>query len=95
VGQLAASCRALVSRADLLAPGEERSWPHAVSALEDPRAARETVGRIFREALALPARPWVAAQGVPFEPELAARIAAWPSSPLAERLRDRQSLLSR
>jgi hypothetical protein len=49
----------------------------------------------MREALALPEQPWVAGQGVPFEPEQVERIAGWPTSAVEERLRDRQSLLSR
>ncbi len=41
-----------------------------LSALTDPRGARETVERIFHESLDLPRRPWIPGEAVPFSPRL-------------------------
>ncbi len=87
--------RTLVSRADLLSPGERVRHPRAFSAIEDPVGARRLVTGAFLEALDLPAHPWVPGRAVPFEPELARRIAAWPALGIAERERDRESILAR
>ncbi len=51
--------------------------PPAIAAEEAPEAARACVERVVREALGLPAEPWSAGAGVPFEVGQIERLRSW------------------
>ena len=66
-------CVALATHADRLAADDRVRG--AISARDEPAAARERVAELFHAALALPEEPWSAGAAVAFEPELRERLA--------------------